>query len=73
MNSLSVSDNIKLYTENIQKLIAQKSEIEKEMYRLEGSIRVFENFKKLGIETIQINNDNNILENTEVIDNEDAI
>jgi len=73
MNSLSVSDNIKLYNENIQKLIVQKSEIEKEMYRLEGSIRIFENFKKLGIETIQINNDNNILENTEVIDNEDAI
>ena len=63
MNSLCVSNNIKMCKENIQKLLVQKNEIEKEILRLEGSIRTFENFKKLGIEKIHI-------ETTEVVDNE---
>jgi hypothetical protein len=70
MNSLSVSDNIQIQKDNIAKLIQQKVEIDKEILRLEGSIRVFNSFKELGIDTIDIGQKKEEfqIENTEVID-----
>ena len=70
MNSLSVSDNIQIQKDNIAKLIQQKVEIDKEILRLEGSIRVFNSFKELGIDTIDIGHKKEEfqIENTEVID-----
>jgi hypothetical protein len=69
MNSLSVSENIRINEENIQKLLFQKQEIEKELLRLEGSLRVFKNLQQLNLETIDLNIKPDFeLENTEVID-----
>ena len=70
MNSLSVSENIQIQKDNIAKLIQQKVEIDKEILRLEGTIRVFNSFKELGIDTIDIGQKKEEfqIENTEVID-----
>ena len=69
MNSLSVSENIRMNEENIQKLLFQKQEIEKELLRLEGSLRVFKSLQQLKLETIDLNIKPDFeLENTEVID-----
>lgn len=72
MNSLSVSENIINARNAIQKLNAQKTEIDREILRVEGSLRVFEQMQSVGIETIEIKNkfDLNI---TEVEDGEAAI
>jgi cell division protein FtsL len=69
--SLSVLNNIDLIEKQIKQFEKQKKEIEKELLRLEGSQRVFEQFKSVGIETIALPED--IVENTEVIDTEDVI
>ena len=68
MNSLSVSENIEHSKHVIQKLKVQINEIEKEIFRMEGSLRVFEQMKQNGIETIQIKPKEFNIENTEVID-----
>ena len=70
MNSLSVSENIQIQKDNIATLIQQKVEIDKEILRLEGTIRVFNSFKELGIDTIDIGQKKEEfqIENTEVID-----
>ena len=59
MSSLSVLNNIDLINKQIEQL-------KQELLRLEGSNRVFEQFKSVGIETINIPQD--IIENDEVID-----
>ncbi len=59
MSSLSVLNNIDLINKQIEQL-------KQELLRLEGSKRVFEQFKSVGIETINIPQD--IIENDEVID-----
>ena len=66
MSSLSVLNNIDLVDKQIIQLKTQQEEIQKELLRLEGSKRVFEQFKSVGIETISIPKD--IIENDEVID-----
>lgn len=68
MNSLSVSENIENSKNVINKLKLQINEIEKEILRMEGSLRVFEQMKQNGIETIQIKPKEFNIENTEVID-----
>jgi len=69
-NSLSVLNNIDLIEKQIKQFEKQKEEIEKELLRLEGSRRVFVQFKSVGIEIINLPQD--IVENTEVFDTEDA-
>lgn len=69
MNSLSVLENINIQKKNIENLIQQKNEIEKEILRLEGTLRVFTELKGLGVEIIQIKKEPDIvIDNTEVID-----
>ena len=69
MTSLSVLNNIDLITKQIEQLTSQQKETEREILRLEGSKRVFEQFKGIGIEDIKIPKD--IIENNEVIDDTD--
>ena len=66
MSSLSVLNNIDLIDKQLIQLKTQQEEIQKELLRLEGSKRVFKQFKSVGIETISIPKD--IIENDEVID-----
>ena len=71
MNSLSVQENIAMCEGAIKKLLEQRTELEKELLRVEGSLRVFTQLKEVGVETIQIKNKPEfVLENTEVIDEE---
>jgi hypothetical protein len=66
--SLSVLNNIDLIGKQLENFNKQKEEIDKEILRLEGSLRVFKQLKDVGLETIDIPED--IVENTEVIDND---
>ena len=68
MNSLSVSENIENSKNVINKLKLQLIEIQNEVLRMEGSLRVFEQLKQNGIDTIQIKPNEFNIENTEVID-----
>jgi len=61
MNSVDVNDNIQVISSNIKSL-------KEELLRLEGSLRVFENLKSVGVKNIEIKNEN-LLNNKEVIDN----
>ncbi len=64
MNSLSVDDNI-------NNLLNVKKQIENELLRIEGSLKVYEEMKKVGISVIKLPNKTPTefeLENTEVID-----
>lgn len=64
MNSLSVDDNI-------NNLLNVKKQIENELLRIEGSLKVYEEMKKVGISVIKLPNQKPTefeLENTEVID-----
>ena len=69
MSSLSVSHNITKCEEQIKKLADQLTHINQEIIRLDGSLRVFKNLQELGIENIVIPNSQNIVDNSEVIDN----
>lgn len=68
MNSLSVSENIENSKNVINKLKLQLIEIQNEVLRMEGSLRVFEQLKQNGIDMIQIKPNEFNIENTEVID-----
>ena len=68
MNSLSVSENIENSKKMINNLKQQLIETEKEVFRMEGSLRVFEQLKQNGIEIIQIKPNEFNIENTEVND-----
>ena len=66
MNSLSVDDNIK-------NLLQIKKQLEDELLRLEGSLKVYNEMKKVGIAVIELPNQEPKefeLENTEVIDSD---
>lgn len=66
MSSLSVLNNIDLIEKQVQQLKIQKQDIDKELLRQEGSLRVFQQLKSVGIEEIKVPQD--IIENTEVIE-----
>lgn len=68
MNSLSVSENIENSKNVINKLKLQLVEIQNEVLRMEGSLRVFEQLKQNGIDTIHIKPNEFNIENTEVND-----
>ena len=66
---MSVSDNIRNLEGNMKKYMDQTAAIQIEMYRTEGSLRVFKNFADLGIETIKIPpRPEDIVDDSEVID-----
>ena len=67
MNSLSIEDNI-------NNLLNIKQQLEKEILKVEGSLKVYEEMKKMGILQIQLPSQQPKefeLENTEVIDADD--
>lgn len=61
---ISVDQNIKLIKEYMTNLSHQKKQIQNEILKAEGSLRVFTDLKKVGVEEIPVNNN-------EVIDHED--
>lgn len=61
MTGLSISDNI-------TKIYEQMTLLQNELARLEGSLRVFKNFKDLGIENIEIPSE---VENNDITDDDD--
>jgi hypothetical protein len=65
MPSISIEDNIKDIEENIKKLIGQQNDIAKVVLRLEGALQVFNDMKKTGVTTIEVNDPIN---SEEVID-----
>ena len=72
MNSLSVSENIENSKNVINKLKLQLIEVQNEILRMEGSLRVFDQMKQNGIDIIQIKSDEFNIENTEVNDSIEA-
>jgi hypothetical protein len=66
MSGLSVSENIRVLEENKKKLGEQIGVIQQELVRLDGSLRVFVNLRDLGVENIQIPQDE--VTNREVTD-----
>ena len=66
MSGLSVSENIRVLEENKKKLGEQIEVIQQELVRLDGSLRVFVNLRDLGVENIQIPQDE--VTNREVTD-----
>ena len=67
---ISVEHNIRIFKENLCELIKQRTEINNEILRLEGSIRVMTDMEKVGVVNIPIQK--NPLETTEVIDTNDV-
>lgn len=61
---ISVDQNIKIIKQNMTNLIRQKKQIQNEIIKLQGSLKVFIDLKKLGVEEIPVNNN-------EVIDHQD--
>jgi hypothetical protein len=72
MISLSVSENIENSKNVINKLKLQLIEVQNEILRMEGSLRVFDQMKQNGIDIIQIKSDEFNIENTEVNDSIEA-
>ena len=70
MSSLSVVENIQVIQRNIENAKSQIGMMEKETYRLEGMLKVFDNMKQLGIETIPVPPPTDIKEENEVNDND---
>lgn len=67
---ISIQANIKSCRDNINTLIAQRNEINNEILRLEGSIRILKNMEQAGVNEITINK--NPLETTEVIESDNV-
>ena len=61
MATLNVDDNIKSIKERIEALRV-------ETFRLEGSLKVFQELKNAGATWIQLGNQSNVLDTKEVID-----
>lgn len=61
---ISIEQNIKNTNQSILQLTIQKKQIQKEIFRLEGTLKVFTDLKKLGVDEITLNKN-------EVIDHED--
>ena len=61
---ISIDENINKIQENLKTLLEQRNEINHEILRLEGSLRVFMDMKKVGVKEIPI-------EKNEVIDVDD--
>ena len=71
MSFLSVSENIRVIEENIQKLKEQIVAINLEIVRAEGSLQVFKQIKSFGVEHIPIPSPKDEVVNTEVLSDVD--
>ena len=54
MSSLNIDENIKIIGENMARIKEQSTNMEREFYRHEGMMMVFDNLKKLGVDKIDI-------------------
>jgi predicted nucleic acid-binding Zn-ribbon protein len=54
--------------ENIEEITKTIESLNKEILRMEGSLRVFKQFKTMGLHEIDINNKESLMQKTEVID-----
>ena len=54
MSSLNIDENIKIIGETMTRLKEQSTNMEREFYRHEGMMMVFDNLKKLGVDKIDI-------------------
>jgi hypothetical protein len=53
---ISVEENIKVLNEQLEQLYINKKNIENQILRMEGSRLVFEDFLKIGVTIIPMNN-----------------
>jgi hypothetical protein len=74
MSSLSIDENIKIIGDTMERLKEQTTNMERELYRHEGMMMVFDNLKKLGVEKIDIpvkvNNQQEVIDNVPVSNGE---
>jgi hypothetical protein len=74
MTSLSIDENIKIIGDTMERLKEQTTNMERELYRHEGMMMVFDNLKKLGVEKIDIpvkvNNQQEVIDNVPVSNGE---
>jgi hypothetical protein len=72
MSSLNIDENIKIIAETMARLKEQSTNMDREFYRHEGMMMVFDNLKKLGVEKIDIpvkvNNQQEVIDNVPVPD-----
>lgn len=61
---ISVTQNIEMIKNSITGLIRQKKQIQNEILKLQGTLKVFTDLKNIGVEEIPVNKN-------EVIDHED--
>ena len=54
MSSLNIDENIKIIGNTMTRLKEQSTNMERDYYRHEGMLMVFDNLKKLGVEKIDI-------------------
>lgn len=70
MSSLSIDENIKIISDTMSRLKEQTTNMEREFYRHEGMMVVFDNLKKLGVESIpipvKVNNQQEVIDNVPV-------
>ena len=70
MSSLNIDENIKIIGDTMMRLKEQSTSMEREFYRHEGMMMVFDNLKKLGVEKIDIpvkvNNQQEVIDNVPV-------
>ena len=70
MSSLSIDENIKIIGETMNRLKEQTANMEREFFRHEGMMMVFDNLKKLGVDKIDIpvkvNNQQEVIDNVPV-------
>ena len=68
MPAISVEENIKGIEENLKKLLIQRNDISSEILRMEGALQVFNDIKKNGVTSIEINDPINSEEVIDVIE-----
>ena len=70
MSSLSIDENIKIIGETMNRLKEQSTNMEREFFRHEGMMMVFDNLNKLGVVKIDIpvkvNNQQEVIDNVPV-------
>ena len=54
MSSLNIDENIKIIGDTMARIKEQSTKMDREFYRHEGMMMVFDNLKKLGVDKIDI-------------------
>lgn len=72
MSSLNIDENIRIIAETMARLKEQSANIEREFYRQEGMMMVFDNIKRLGVEKfdipVRVNSQQEVIDNVPVPD-----